>query len=141
MLKRKQIVHALIVLSIGMLVLIINPAAVHSQSAPDTAGDLDPTFGGYGTDGRVIGDVFPGTTIRNAIILPDDRVVAVGSDGADFVIARYFADGQIDSSFGVGGVTRVDFSGKIDFANAVTLAPAGKLLVAGTTCALLTPAI
>ncbi|MFN8597909.1 MAG: hypothetical protein U0559_17215 [Anaerolineae bacterium] len=80
-----------------------------------------------------MGDVFPGTTIHTAVLLPDDRVVAVGTDGVDFIIARYFADGQIDSSFGINGVTRVDFSGKIDFANAVALTPAGKLLIAGTT--------
>src|SRR5512143_843693 len=133
MLKRKQIVHALMVLSIGVLAMFIGPMIAHSQVAPDTAGDLDPTFGGYGTSGRVIGDVFPGTTIRDAITLPDDRVVAVGTDGVDFIIARYFADGQIDPSFGINGVTRVDFSGKIDFANAVALTSAGKLLIVGTT--------
>ena len=133
MLKRKQIVHALIVLSIGVLTLIIGPTIVHSQTAPDTAGELDPTFGGYGMGGRVVGDLFPGTTIHAAILLPNDRAIAVGTDGVDFIIARYFADGQIDSSFGVNGITHIDFSGKIDFANAVALTPAGKLLIVGTT--------
>ena len=133
MLKQKQRVRALIALSLGIVVLIISPATVHSRTAPETAGNLDPTFGGYGTGGRVAGDVFPGTTIRDAIVLPDDQVVAVGSDGADFVIVRYFADGQLDPSFGVGGVTRIDFSSKIDFANAVALTLEGKLLIVGTT--------
>ncbi len=133
MLKQKQLVHALIVLSIGVLALLSGPTIVHSQAAPNTAGDLDPTFGGYGTGGRVVGDVFPGMAIRAAILLPDDRVVAVGTDGVDFIIARYFADGQLDSSFGINGVTRVDFSGKIDSADAAALTPAGKLLIVGTT--------
>ncbi len=121
MLKRKQIVHMLITLSLGGLALgaAADPATPHLRAAPTTAGDLDPTFGGYGLGGRVIGDVFPGTTIRDAITLPDDRIVAAGSDGADFIVACYFADGRIDPSFGVGGVARVDFSGKTDLANAV----------------------
>jgi uncharacterized delta-60 repeat protein len=84
-------------------------------------------------DGRVIGELFPGTTIHDAVALPDKRVVATGSNGQDFIIARYFDYGQPDPSFSMQGVTRLDFAGQIDAVNAVALAPDGKLLVAGST--------
>jgi uncharacterized delta-60 repeat protein len=134
-----------------VLVVIATALVGTAQATPDApaaSGELDASFAGYGTGGRVLGQAFPGTIIRDSIALPEasfpgspgaggaasaERLIAAGSDGADFVVARYLADGALDPGFGVGGVMRVDFLNQPDFATAVALAPGGKLLVAGYT--------
>jgi uncharacterized delta-60 repeat protein len=107
-------------------------APVRAAPTAPAAGGLDPTFGGYGEGGRVIGDPFPGTSIRDVVVQDGEKVIAVGSDGQDFVIARYDADGHLDPTFGVNGVTRLDFYGYTDYANAVTIDYPGDILVVGT---------
>ncbi len=121
---------------IAALALVLLIAALAGMSWPIRAanGDLDRSFGGYGTNGRVIGDPFPGTQIADALALPDDKLLVVGSNGHDFVVARYDASGVLDSSFGTNGVTILDFNNHADFASAVALSYDGtKILVAGTT--------
>jgi uncharacterized delta-60 repeat protein len=118
------------------LALVLLIAALGGISAPTRAanGDLDRSFGGYGTNGRVIGDPFPGTQIADTVALPDDKLLVVGSNGQDFVVARYDASGVLDGSFGNNGVTTLDFNNHADFASAVALSYDGaKILVAGTT--------
>jgi uncharacterized delta-60 repeat protein len=116
------------------LVLLIAAAAGTSPPTRAANGDLDRSFAGYGTGGRVIGDPFPGTVINDALALPDDKLIVVGSNGQDFVVARYDASGKLDPSFGNNGVTTLDFDNHADFATAVALSFDGaKILVAGTT--------
>src|SRR2546430_15336084 len=43
------------------------------------------------------------------------------------------ADGDLDPSFGSGGVVMTDFNTSTDIANAVALQPDGKLVAAGNT--------
>jgi uncharacterized delta-60 repeat protein len=43
------------------------------------------------------------------------------------------ADGDLDPTFGIGGMVTTDFNDSTDIANAVALQPDGKLVVAGTT--------
>ena len=52
---------------------------------------------------------------------------------ADFVLARYQDDGSADPSFGDGGMAVTDFAGWDDFANAVTIDAAGRILLAGSS--------
>ena len=54
----------------------------------------------------------------------------VGSGGADFVVARYLADGRLDTSFGNSGRTRVNYAG-LDVARDVQVQPDGKIVVVG----------
>ncbi len=49
----------------------------------------------------------------------------------DFLVARFLPNGGIDSSFGTGGVTTIDFAVRADKATALALAPDGKIVVAG----------
>jgi Domain of unknown function (DUF5122) beta-propeller len=88
-------------------------AALGGTSAPSRAanGDLERSFGGYGTNGRVIGDPFPGTFIADTITLPDDKLLVVGSSGQDFVVARYDASGKLDTSLHGNGRLRFSFAG------------------------------
>jgi uncharacterized delta-60 repeat protein len=63
-------------------------------------------------------------------------VVGAGRPGGvnarnDFAIARFNADGTLDSSFGTNGKTYVDFFASHDEANAVILQPDGRILAIG----------
>ena len=95
-------------------------------------GSLDTSFG---VGGKVITD-FGGHDESTAVVaLPDGRVVIAGFtitfDGRENVIlARYQADGSLDSTFGVGGKVVTDVPG-IAKAFALAVQPDGKLVVAG----------
>ncbi|MFJ3788744.1 calcium-binding protein [Kitasatospora sp. NPDC090091] len=104
-------------------------------SAPGVAvaapGDLDATFG---TGGRVTTDFGGATSDADAVaVQPDGKIVAVGHADitGDFALARYNADGSLDTLFGTGGKVTTDFNGGDDGARAVALQPDGKIVVAG----------
>jgi uncharacterized delta-60 repeat protein len=69
-------------------------------------------------------------------IQSDGKIVAVG-DASDtsyfynFALARYDTDGNLDSTFGVGGKVTTDVGGHNDEAFAVVLQPDGKIVAAG----------
>lgn len=76
------------------------------QAAPVYATSLDPTFG---TNGRVTTD-FSSTTTSNrnyaTIVDSQGRILAGGNvndTGVKFALARYLANGSLDTSFGNGG--------------------------------------
>jgi uncharacterized delta-60 repeat protein len=91
-------------------------------------GSLDPTFGSGGTVLTSFG--MPLSAAADVVVQPDGKIVAVGIAGLDFAVARYNADGALDSTFGTGGLVTTDFGG-FDQANAVALQPDGKIVVAG----------
>jgi uncharacterized delta-60 repeat protein len=96
----------------------------------DAAGTLDPTFG---TAGLVTTD-FGGSVDRAfaMALQPDGKLVVAGDSDANFALARYNADGSLDSGFGTGGRVITTFGGT-DQASAVILQPDGKIVVAGQT--------
>jgi uncharacterized delta-60 repeat protein len=97
---------------------------------------------GFGSGGKQITDFFDAGAKANGVVLqPDGRFVVAGtaSDSAtrpvatDFALARYNSDGSLDSSFGTAGETSIPFSDSAtEQANALVLAPDGKIIVAGT---------
>jgi uncharacterized delta-60 repeat protein len=110
----------------------------------DRNGNLDRSFG---TDGKVVqqdpsGFFFSG--IVDMALQPDGKIVAVGSDSKnslDFAVVRFTKQGNLDSSFGNGGIVTTDLtpsdstSGSLnqDTATGVVLQPDGKIIVAGWT--------
>ncbi|MGH7344719.1 MAG: Ig-like domain repeat protein [Candidatus Rokuibacteriota bacterium] len=98
----------------------------------NTDGSLDTSFDG---DGKVDTDFTGGFDQAFALVLqPDGMLVAAGraAVGTDnFALARYTADGILDSSFGVNGKLNTDFEGNSDQAFALVLQPDGKLVAAG----------
>ncbi len=95
-------------------------------------GTLDPSFGAAG---RVTTTIGPGDDRAEAIaVQPDGRIVVAGaSDGdGDLAVARYFANGALDGSFGNGGTATTDVAGGTDRAHAVLVEPDGAVVVAGT---------
>jgi uncharacterized delta-60 repeat protein len=100
-----------------------------------SAGALDP---GFGTGGKVITDFGASETADLVAIQPDGKIVVAGnifdpSTGSqDFLVARYNADGSLDTSFGAGGKVTTDFGG-LDLASGVALLHNGDLVVVGGT--------
>ncbi len=103
-------------------------------------GDLDPTFSGDGKS--IIPFNLSGSFTDSATavaIQPDGAIVIVGPvDGKkgniDFGIVRLEADGDLDPTFGSGGMTTFDFNlggVKNDTPRTVALQDDGKILVAG----------
>ncbi len=99
-------------------------------------GTLDATFDG---DGKVTTDFNSRSDAAfAAAIQTDGRIVVVGVSGTnstdrDFAVARYNADGSLDSSFDGDGRAVTDFGNLSDEAFSVAIAPTGKIVVAGTT--------
>ena len=122
----------------GLVVLLVlagagvSPVARAAPNAPGGAGALDPAFGGYGDEGRLLTSPFGAQAFRDAVQLPDGSVIAVGSTGADFLIVKFTPSGELDPDFGLfSGWLTVNLSAGPDAANTVALAPDGKIVVAG----------
>jgi uncharacterized delta-60 repeat protein len=97
----------------------------------NAGGSLDPTFG---SGGKVTTD-FGGVDSALGVALPSNgKIVAVGGGGSgvDFVVARYNADGSLDSTFGSGGMVTTDFGG-FEAATAVAIQVDGKIVATGST--------
>ncbi len=89
----------------------------------------------YGIGGWVIINI-NGSSAANAIKLqPDGKIVLAGTgngDGKlDFAAVRLNPNGSLDPSFGNGGIATVPI-GSAAIANALTIAPDGKLALGGT---------
>ncbi len=103
----------------------------------DADGSPDTSFGPSG-NGRV-GTDFDGFNddAFAVLIRPDGRIVVAGSaknpaDFYDFALARYGANGALDTSFGSAGKVRTDFGGhNFDQARAAAFQADGKIVAAG----------
>jgi uncharacterized delta-60 repeat protein len=95
-------------------------------------GSFDTSFDGDGTAGIDFGGA---DDARAVALAPDGKIVVAGDTSVDFgiAIARLNTDGSLDASFDPGGT---DGPGKKTFAggdaNAVLVAPDGKIVLAGT---------
>lgn len=93
-------------------------------------GSLDMSFG---TGGIVLTPIGPiGDLIASVAILPDGRIVAAGSNDGDFALARYNADGTLDTSFDTDGIVTTDILGGADSAGSVAIQPDGRIVAAGS---------
>jgi uncharacterized delta-60 repeat protein len=106
-------------------------------------GKLDTTFGagGLASTGFTGGEGLEGIALQ-----PDGKIIWVGSQNTpgftpfgtfEFAVARFNANGSLDTSFGSGGRASVEFfappmEGAQEFAHAVLVQPDGKILVAGS---------
>ncbi len=60
-----------------------------------------------------------------------DRVVVAGTSNGEFMLVRYDLTGNLDTTFGTGGMVFTDLGGADDTAYAIAVAPDGKLVAAG----------
>jgi uncharacterized delta-60 repeat protein len=98
-------------------------------------GTLDATFG---DGGKVTLDIGGSHDLARGLIQQSDGklVIAGGAvSGSDyhFVLARFDVDGTLDTTFGVGGTTLVDFGGGSDYswADGLALQQDGKFVAVG----------
>jgi len=96
-------------------------------------GSLDKSFGGG--DGLVTTDFGGNESAHAVVVQPNGAIVAAGSAGSSFALARYESDGSLDKGFGGGdGLVTTDFPGSEgDAARALVVQPNGKLVAAGWT--------
>jgi uncharacterized delta-60 repeat protein len=123
------------VLVSGVNPVFLQTRRVVARFSPD--GCLDPTFG---VSGLVFTDFTDCPNTREFVctwgsigLQTDGRIVVAGTDGSDFVVARYLADGRPDPSFGATGQVATDFSGETDAAFALALRADGRITVVGAT--------
>ncbi len=116
------------------LVLVALAGAFIAAALPGAAvagpGALDPSFG---TGGQVTTDFGGFDSAQAVAVQSDGKIVAAGSSGGgDFALARYNADGTLDSTFGSGGKLTTDFGG-FDAASALAIQHDGRIVVTGRT--------
>lgn len=95
----------------------------------------------FGSNGKVVTPLTAGPDRAQALaIQADGKIVLAGFvQGAgewDFAVARYLADGSLDTGFGFNGIQTTDFGGTEDYAYALGLQPDGKIVIGGYTTTL-----
>ncbi len=94
-------------------------------------GSLDPAFGPGGT---VVTDLGGDDKAAAVAIQPDGKIVLAGrgvDNDDDWAMLRYLPNGQLDSTFGSGGIVGTDFNGGEDWVGGLALRPDGKIVVVG----------
>ncbi len=103
----------------------------------DLDGSLDVDFGQNGVVITRVGDAAEAKAI---VIQPDGKIIVAGTSCGDrsspkstyhFALARYTDRGELDDTFGSGGIVITAFAGHSDFANAVALQSDGGIVSAG----------
>lgn len=96
------------------------------------SGAVDPSFDG---DGVVTTDFGASEVGQSVIVLADGRLVVGGHRAAavtDLALARYLADGSLDTTFGNGGLATGD-SGATEVTEQLIELPNAKLVIGGWT--------
>ena len=93
-------------------------------------GALDPTFNGTGYNNTVT-TFADQTSFASIALQPDGKIVVGGRTGSRFAVARFNADGTIDTSFGTNGYTTT-LLGNNSTLTSIKVLPDGKILATGT---------
>lgn len=128
-------------------VIVQASGKIVSAGSATLAGNLDFAMARYNPDGT-LDSSFGNNGLRTTLIGSGDdvaRAIAIQADGKlllagyswngldnDFALARYDANGVLDTSFGSNGVVSTDF-GANDLAYALALQSDGKIVVVGNT--------
>lgn len=100
-------------------------------------GSVDTGFGTNGYVMTLINDLYGVASISyisEILIQADDKIIATGflyssNSYNDIVIARYQANGALDTGFGTQGIVVSNPSGSSDFGTSLALQPDGKIIV------------
>jgi len=104
--------------------LVVSTLAAALPGAPDV------TFGsGFG---KVITPIGGGDDLANSLVLqPDGKIVVAGYCSIGSCLARYLANGALDTSFNTTGKVITPIGSGVDIAYSLALQPDGKIVVAG----------
>ena len=135
----EDIAYTVSILGDGRIVAAGHGSFDFAVARYNSDGSLDLTFD---TDGYVMTPIGAGGSadmVFSAAIQTDGKIVAVGyvgvnsTSGTDFAIARYNADGSLDTSFDTDGkvTTAVSPGSGSDLARGMLIQPDGKIVAAG----------
>jgi uncharacterized delta-60 repeat protein len=96
-------------------------------------GTLDASFGGTGQVTTSFGDI--SAFAYSAAVQADGRIVAAGTAGSAFALARYSSTGTLDTTFGGTGEVTTSFDGYTERAYGVAIQADGRIVAAGYTYA------
>jgi uncharacterized delta-60 repeat protein len=126
----------------GKAVMLMYGSASFSLTRVNPDGSLDGTFGNRGMSKASLADT--GELDRQVkyaqelILLPDGRILAAGtvnsvshSPSHGMVVARFGADGRLDSTFGKGGFSIVNSVSDDFYLTHTRVAVDGKIVIAG----------
>ncbi len=137
--RRRPHHHLLAAAIVVVLLMSAAPYPISASNAQAVPNQLDPT---YGDGGLAKGPVGEGLGWTSAALQPDHKMVVVGSayvgeNDQDVLVTRYNHDGSLDTDFAGDGTVTTPISTvptfPLDSAEAVTIQPDGKILVAATT--------
>ncbi len=116
----------------GKIIVAGNTNGVFAMVRYNSSGMLDSTFG---TNGIITTAIGISSGINAMRIQPDGKIVAAGvssnSSNEDFTLARYKTNGDLDVTFGVGGIVITSVRNDDDRANAIAIQTDGKIIAAG----------
>ncbi|MGB7158984.1 MAG: hypothetical protein WBD40_13005, partial [Tepidisphaeraceae bacterium] len=94
-----------------------------------TGGALDTSFSG---DGMVTVNIGASDDEIRSVRQSDGKIVVLGSAGGNLALARFNADGTLDTSFSVDGITTLSFGGT-EMGQGLAIQSDGKIVVVGQT--------
>lgn len=99
-----------------------------ASPAGGAPGALDPTFG---TAGKVTSNLGPSGPLRVAL-QNDGKIVVATTLSNQFGVIRYLPNGNLDTTFGAGGIVRTSLTAGFDIPQSIAIDPSGKIVVAGS---------
>lgn len=126
-------ISGLVVQSTGEIVAVGNSNGDFGLVRYTSAGALDTTFD---TDGKVTTDIGTSSadTAYSVALQSDGKILVAGSSAGNFALARYNADGSLDTTFDTDGVVTTDIgTSSTDAAYKVLVQTDGKILVGGSS--------
>jgi uncharacterized delta-60 repeat protein len=140
---RLSLANAVVIQPDGKIIVVGETGDDFGLARYDSSGNLDGSFGEDGS-GIVTTDFGSDRDRAFAVALQTDddkiiKIIVVGDmlqstpsgSRADFSVARYNADGTLDTSFNGDGKLTVDIDGGHDIAHAVALQSDGSIVVSG----------
>src|SRR5256885_15463207 len=135
-----DVAQAMVVQPDGQIIIagyaIVNHSYDFALARYATNGSLDTAFG---NGGHITTDFFNGSDFGRAVALQSDgKIIVVGTASLangnnNLALARYNADGTLDSSFGTGGRVATAALGSNSSAAAVMVLANGQIIVAGAS--------
>lgn len=99
-----------------------------------SAGVLDPTFGPDGSGTFVSTFGATGASLNSLVRQSDGSFIAAGGvSSGNFLIAKFTANGTLDTTFGTGGFVTTDFNGGSESAASILLQPDGRIIAGGVS--------
>src|SRR5262245_51639007 len=114
-----------------VIVLLLTTLYTAAQAAPralNAPGELDTSFAGFGTGGKV---TLAGLSGGSMALAPDGKVVVVGYNATNLMVWRYLPSGKPDPSFGSGGAFAYTPVGFDTITTDVAVQADGKIVIVG----------